>query len=65
MGVIIGSKAQDAVWAESVEWLSSRSGEAPAKAPRQKAKSTASGNNKARKASKASKKTKAVASASG
>jgi polyhydroxyalkanoate synthase len=32
MGVIIGSKAQDAVWAESVEWLSSRSGEAPAKA---------------------------------
>ncbi len=26
MGVIIGSKAQNAVWAESVEWLASRSG---------------------------------------
>jgi polyhydroxyalkanoate synthase len=25
MGVIIGSKAQDAVWAESVEWLAKRS----------------------------------------
>ena len=36
MGVIIGSKAQDAVWAESVEWLSSRSGEAPVKARRKK-----------------------------
>lgn len=33
MGVIIGSKAQDAVWAETVEWLSTRSGEAPVKAP--------------------------------
>ena len=31
MGVIIGSKAQDAVWAESVEWLAKRSGAAPAK----------------------------------
>ncbi len=29
MGVIIGSKAQDAVWAESVEWLAARSGKAP------------------------------------
>ncbi len=28
MGVIIGSKAQDAVWAESVEWLATRSGKA-------------------------------------
>jgi len=32
MGVIIGSKAQNAVWAESVEWLSSRSGQAKVKA---------------------------------
>lgn len=31
MGVIIGSKAQDAVWAESVEWLAERSAAAPAK----------------------------------
>ena len=28
MGVIIGSKAQKVVWAESVEWLATRSGEA-------------------------------------
>jgi polyhydroxyalkanoate synthase len=28
MGVIIGSKAQKAVWAESVEWLAKRSGKA-------------------------------------
>jgi polyhydroxyalkanoate synthase len=28
MGVIIGSKAQSAVWAESVEWLAKRSGKA-------------------------------------
>jgi polyhydroxyalkanoate synthase len=32
MGVIIGSKAQNAVWAESVEWLASRSGVAKVKA---------------------------------
>lgn len=36
MGVIIGSKAQDAVWAESVEWLRTRSGEAPVKTRRKK-----------------------------
>ena len=28
MGVIIGSKAQDAVWAESIEWLAKRSAKA-------------------------------------
>jgi polyhydroxyalkanoate synthase len=38
MGVIIGSKAQNAVWAESVEWLAKRSGKAPARKAR-KAKS--------------------------
>lgn len=32
MGVIIGSKAQDAVWAQSVQWLSGRSGATRAKA---------------------------------
>jgi polyhydroxyalkanoate synthase len=32
MGVIIGSKAQNAVWAESVEWLAKRSGKAKVKA---------------------------------
>lgn len=31
MGVIIGSKAQGAVWAETVEWLSTRSGRSPAR----------------------------------
>jgi len=35
MGVIIGSKAQNAVWAESVEWLAERSAAAP---PKTKAK---------------------------
>lgn len=34
MGVIIGSKAQNAVWAESVEWLAKRSAKTPAKARR-------------------------------
>ena len=29
MGVIIGSKAQNAVWSESVEWLAERSGATP------------------------------------
>jgi polyhydroxyalkanoate synthase len=33
MGVIIGSKAQDAVWAESAEWLARRSRPAPRKKP--------------------------------
>ncbi|RLA46247.1 MAG: alpha/beta hydrolase [Gammaproteobacteria bacterium] len=32
MGVIIGSKAQSAVWAESVEWLAGRSGKVKVKA---------------------------------
>ncbi len=36
MGVIIGSKAQNAVWAESVDWLAKRSGAAPARAKRRK-----------------------------
>ena len=34
MGVIIGSKAQNAVWAESIEWLARRSAKTPAKAKR-------------------------------
>ncbi|MGB1141048.1 MAG: alpha/beta fold hydrolase [Halioglobus sp.] len=38
MGVIIGSKACDAVWAESVAWLAERSSATPAKG-RKKAKS--------------------------
>ena len=38
MGVIIGSKAQKAVWAESAEWLADRSGTAPVKAKPRKAK---------------------------
>ena len=53
MGVIIGSRAQDAVWAQSVAWLEKRSARAAgktrrrpsaklAKAPRRK-KSTESG----------------------
>ena len=33
MGVIIGSKAQNAVWAESAEWLASRSAAQPRKKP--------------------------------
>ena len=33
MGVSIGSKAQNAVWAESAEWLASRSGTQPRKKP--------------------------------
>ncbi|MCZ6830714.1 MAG: alpha/beta fold hydrolase [Gammaproteobacteria bacterium] len=40
MGVIIGSKAQNAVWAQSAEWLAKRSGKAPARAKR-KARTTA------------------------
>ncbi len=32
MGVIIGSKAQNAVWAETVDWLATRSGKAKVKA---------------------------------
>jgi polyhydroxyalkanoate synthase len=31
MGVIIGSKAQNAVWAQSVEWLATRSGSSSVK----------------------------------
>jgi len=34
MGVIIGSKAQNVVWAESAEWLAKRSGKTPARAKR-------------------------------
>jgi len=37
MGVIIGSKAQDAVWAQSAQWLAKRSGAAPARAARRRA----------------------------
>jgi polyhydroxyalkanoate synthase len=41
MGVIIGSKAQDAVWAESVEWLAKRSQAKANKPKRAKVKKTA------------------------
>jgi polyhydroxyalkanoate synthase len=34
MGVIIGSKAQNAVWAESAEWLAKRSSKTPSRATR-------------------------------
>ena len=34
MGVIIGSKAQNAVWAQSVDWLAQRSGSVPMKTRR-------------------------------
>lgn len=55
MGVIIGSKAQKAVWAESVEWLAERSAQAPAAGrARAKAKPKA----KAKAQAKATKKTK-------
>jgi polyhydroxyalkanoate synthase len=37
MGVIIGSKAQDAVWAQSVEWLAHRSAATPPRARRRAA----------------------------
>ncbi len=40
MGVIIGSKAQNAVWAQSAEWLAKRSGKTPVKTKR-KARTTA------------------------
>jgi polyhydroxyalkanoate synthase len=41
MGVIIGSKAQDAVWAESVEWLAKRSQAKANKPKRAKVKKVA------------------------
>jgi len=56
MGVIIGSKAQNAVWAESVDWLAKRSGAAPAKAKRRKAGSA----RPARRPAKAKAKAKAT-----
>lgn len=37
MGVIIGSKAQKAVWAQSAEWLAARSGAKPKKSAQRKA----------------------------
>jgi len=56
MGVIIGSKAQNAVWAESVDWLAKRAGAAPAKAKRRKAGSA----RPARRPAKAKAKAKAT-----
>jgi len=57
MGVIIGSKAQKAVWAESVEWLAERSAQAPAPGrARAKAKPKAKAQAKAK--AKTKKKTK-------
>ena len=38
--VIIGSKAQNAVWAESVEWPAKRSGKTPVGARRRMRKTT-------------------------
>ena len=65
MGVIIGSKAQNAVWAESVDWLAKRSGATRAKAKRRKAGSgkAARGPDKARVKTKAKAKTKVKAKA--
>ena len=53
MGVIIGSKAQKAVWAESVEWLAERSAQAPASGrARAKAKPKAKAKAQAKKKAK-------------
>jgi polyhydroxyalkanoate synthase len=71
MGVIIGSKAQDAVWAESAEWLASRSGARPRNKPAArkrkvagKAKTRAKARPKARRKSAARSRAKSRASAS-
>ena len=48
MGVIIGSKAQGAVWAESADWLVSRSQAKPMKLRKSRAKSKAKARPKAR-----------------
>jgi polyhydroxyalkanoate synthase len=61
MGVIIGSKAQNAVWAESVDWLAKRSGAAPAKAKRRKAGSARPARRPAKAKAKATVKVKAKA----
>jgi poly[(R)-3-hydroxyalkanoate] polymerase subunit PhaC len=61
MGVIIGSKAQGAVWKESADWLAERSGE-KAPAPKRKArKAKAKAKTKAKTKPKAKAKTKAKA----
>jgi polyhydroxyalkanoate synthase len=58
MGVIIGSKAQNAVWAESAEWLAQRSGNTQAKV---KAKTKTKAKAKAKPKAKTKIKTKARA----
>jgi polyhydroxyalkanoate synthase len=68
MGVIIGSKAANAVWAESVEWLESRSGKAPAarkKPVRAKTNSKAKPKPKAKAKAKAKRKAPAKKASSG
>jgi len=47
MGVIIGSKAQKAVWAESVEWLAQRSAKREASAPGKRRRASAPAGKKA------------------
>ena len=48
MGVIIGSKAQNAVWAETVEWLAERSGAGPSGKVGRAARSRSKGGKSAR-----------------
>ncbi|MDH3991711.1 MAG: alpha/beta hydrolase, partial [Gammaproteobacteria bacterium] len=62
MGVIIGSKAQNAVWAESAEWLAQRSGSTQAKA-KVKAKTKTKAKAKPKPKAKTKIKTKARAKA--
>ena len=64
MGVIIGSKAQNAVWAESAEWLAQRSGNTQAKVKaktKTKAKAKAKAKAKTQPKAKTKIKTKARA----
>ncbi|NCF18543.1 MAG: alpha/beta fold hydrolase [Haliea sp.] len=66
MGVIIGSKAQNAVWAESAEWLAERSGAAPRKKPAGRKRKPAvktKARPKAKRAARAKTKAKAKAKA--
>ena len=66
MGVIIGSKAQNAVWAESAEWLAERSAAAPRKKPAGRKRKPAvktKARPKAKRAARAKTKAKAKAKA--
>jgi polyhydroxyalkanoate synthase len=53
MGVIIGSKAQNAVWAESADWLASRSAAAPKRKTKAKVKAKVKAKTKAKTKAKA------------